>query len=88
MLRLRSKVAPQYWHEHLNPSTAAIYPKVAAYFGGGKEIEFLTRVFSPAKGYTYKLHFVKKNGGGEILNVAAAVAEAICPPVYEVTTTN
>ena len=57
-------MAPQYRHEHLNPSTAANHPKVTAYFGGGEEIEFLTRVFSPAKGYTYKLHFVKKIWGG------------------------
>ena len=80
MLRLRSKVAPQYWHEHLNPSTAAIYPKVAAYFGGGKEIEFLTRVFSPAKGYTYKLHFVKKNGGGGNLKRGRSSGRSNLPP--------
>ena len=33
MPRLRSKMAPQSSHEHLNPSTAVSPPKVTAYIG-------------------------------------------------------
>ena len=76
MPRLRSKMAPQFWHEwaplsrheHLNPSTATIPPKVTAYFRGWNRISNAS-FFSPTLsnlGIYVKNTFCQKKWGGDL----------------------
>ena len=72
--------ATQSWHEHLNPSTADIPPKVTAHFGGWNRIS--DRSFFLQLEDTNKKYIFAKKNGGKTSKTGSAMAETICshPP--------